>query len=231
MNSPEGQQGPGPPPDLKSDTWARDYNEVKELGEKFSTKRTPQQAETARLWLAAGPIGYHPWVRQIPIAMHMSVVDTARFMALVSLAEADALQSVFAAKYHYMFWRPMTAIRNGDNDDNKATEPDPTWEPLDNTPPHPEYPCAHCILSGAVTTVIKKILGTPEIPEVLISSPTAPGAVHRFTNVDRISDEIAVARIYAGFHYRNSTEVGHQMGQEIGEFVVAKVLRPMAAGR
>ena len=125
---------PSPPPDLKSDTWARDYNEIKEVGEKFSTKRTPQQTETARLWLAAGPIGYNPWVRQIAIAKNMSVIDTARFMALVSIAEADAIQAVFAAKWYYMFWRPMTAIRNGDIDGNPATERDPTWEPIDTTP-------------------------------------------------------------------------------------------------
>jgi hypothetical protein len=218
---------PGPPPDLKSDVWARDYNEIKEIGEKYSTKRTPEQTETARLWLAAGPIAYHPWVRQIAIAKNMSVIDTARFMALVSLAEADAVQSVYAAKYHYTFWRPMTAIRNGDIDGNDATERDATWEPVDLTPLHPEYPCAHCILSGAVTTVIKQTIGTADIPEVSVSTPTAPGVVHKFSNLDAVADEIAMARIYAGFHYRNSTEVGREMGQKIGEYVVANALRPI----
>jgi hypothetical protein len=218
---------PGPPPDLKSAVWARDYNEIRDIGEKYSTSRTPQQTETARLWLAAGPISYHPWVRQIPIAKNMSVIDTARFMALVALAEADAVQSVYAAKYHYMFWRPMTAIRNGDIDGNDATERDATWEPIDLTPLHPEYPCAHCILSGAVTTVIETIIGTADIPEVTVSTPTAPGVVHRFTNLDGIADEIAMARIYAGFHYRNSTEVGRTMGQKIGQYVVANALQPV----
>jgi hypothetical protein len=218
---------PGPPPDLKSDIWARDYNEIKEIGEKFSTKRTPLQTETAKLWLAAGPIAYHPWVRQIAIAKDMSVIDAARFMALVSIAEADAIQSVYAAKWEYLFWRPMTAIRNGDKDGNDKTERDATWEPLYNTPLHPEYPCAHCILSGAVTTVIQKVIGTNDIPEVSISTPTAPGVVHKATNLNAIADEIASARIYAGFHYRNSTEVGRDMGQKIGEYVVTNALQPM----
>ena len=218
---------PGPPPDLKSDTWARDYNEIKELGEKFSTKRTPQQTETARLWLAAGPIAYNTWVRQIAIAKDMSVIDTARLMALASLAAADAVQAVYEAKWHYMFWRPMTAIRNGDIDGNDKTERDATWEALDVTPLHPEYPCAHCILSGAVTTVIEKVIGSNDIPEVSISTPTAPGAVHKANNLAAIADEIALARIYAGFHYRNSTEVGRAMGQKIGEYVVANALQPM----
>ena len=88
------------------------------MGEKYSTRRTPQQTETERLWLAGGPIGYHPWERQIAIARKMSVVDSAELIALISVAEADAVQSVFAAKWHYMFWRPMTAIRNGDIDEN-----------------------------------------------------------------------------------------------------------------
>src|SRR4051812_39463842 len=97
---------PGPPPDLKSEVWARDYNEIKEIGEKFSAKRTSQQTETAKLWLAAGPTAYNTWVRQIAIAKNMSVIDTARFMALTSMAGADAVQAVYAAKWHYMFWRP-----------------------------------------------------------------------------------------------------------------------------
>lgn len=218
---------PGPPPDLKGPVWARDYNEIMEIGDKYSSKRTPAQTETARLWLAAGPIAYHPWVRQIPIAMNMSVIDTARLLALVSIAEADAIQSVFAAKYHYMFWRPMTAIRNGDIDGNDATQREATWEPLDITPLHPEYPCAHCILSGAVTAVIKATIGTADIPEVTVTSPTAPGVAHKFTNLDAIADEIAMARIYAGFHYRNSTEVGRNMGQKIGAYVVANSMQPL----
>jgi hypothetical protein len=216
---------PGPPPDLKSETWARDYNEIKAVGERFSTTRTPEQTDTARLWLTNGPIGYNPWVRQIAIDKNMTVIDTARFMALVALAEADALQAVFEAKYHYMFWRPITAIRNGDIDGNDATERVATWEPIDVTPLHPEYPCAHCILSGAATAVIRQILGTADV-EVTISNPAAPGVVHKFTNLDAISAEVALARIYAGFHYRNSTEVGRDMGQKIGNYIYANALQP-----
>jgi hypothetical protein len=157
----------------------------------------------------------------------MSVVDTARFMALLSVAEADAIQSVYAAKWHYMFWRPMTAIRNGDIDGNPSTEREATWEPIDNTPLHPEYPCAHCIVSGAVTTVIANVLGTTDIPEVAIGTPTAPGVTHRFRNTNDIAQEIAMARIYAGFHYRNSTLVGQDMGRKIGEYVVVNAMQPM----
>ena len=216
----------GPPPDLKSEIWARDYNEIRAVGEKFSKTRTPAQTETGRMWLTVGPLAYNSWVRQIAISKNMSVIDAARFMTLATMAEADAIQAVYEAKYHYMFWRPITAIRNGDIDGNDATEREATWEPIDNTPLHPEYPCAHCIVSSAATTVIKLMLGTADVPELSISMPTAPGVVHKFTNVDAISTEIALARIYAGFHYRNSTEVGGAMGQKIGEYVYANALQP-----
>jgi hypothetical protein len=226
MTSPS-QFRPGPPPDLKSDTWANDYNEIKDLGDKNSTKRTARQTEDARFWLTTGPIATHPLERQIVLAKNMSVVDSARFMAVVSVAEADAVQAVYEAKWNYMFWRPMTAIRNGDIDGNPATERDAKWEPIDITPLHPEYPCAHCIVSTAVATAIEEMLGTKEIPEVALSNPTAPGVTHRFANLDDFTQEIAMARIYAGFHYRNSTIVGREMGRQIGEYVIANTMQPL----
>jgi PAP2 superfamily len=223
---------PGPPPSLKSEQWARDYNEIKNLGEKNSTKRTARQTEDAHFWLLVGPRTYLPLPRQIVIAENMNVLDSARFMALVSVAAADALIAVFDAKYKYEFWRPITAIRNGDIDGNPATERVAGWQPIDATPMHPEYPCAHCIVSSAVAAVVKGILGTDEIPEVALTSPFAPGVTHRFTNLRTYTEEVATARICAGFHYRNSTVVGREMGQQIGEYVVESVMRPRkTAGR
>ena len=156
----------------------------------------------------------------------MSLVDSARFMALASVACADAFIAVFDAKYHYDFWRPITAIRNGDTDDNPATDRDATWLPIDNTPMHPEYPCAHCITSAALASVVETLFGTAEIPEVAMTSPTAPGVTHRWTNLNAYADEVALARIYAGFHYRFSAEVGQDMGRRIGKLVVEKILKP-----
>jgi hypothetical protein len=218
---------PGPPPDLKSEEWAKDYNEIKELGEKNSGKRTPRQTEDARFWLTTGPLATHPLERQIVIGKGMSVLSSAHFMALASAAEADAIQAVYEAKYHYQFWRPITAIRNGDIAGNPDTAPAPTWEPIDATPMHPEYPCAHCIVSMAVATVIEATLGSADIPEVAITMPSAPGVTHRFANLKAFTDEVANARIYAGFHYRNSTVVGQSMGREIGVYVTKTTLQPL----
>src|SRR5262249_52300860 len=113
------------------------------VGEK-SAKRTAQQTQTARFWLVSGPIAYHPFVRELARAKGMDVVDSARFMALASLATNDALVAVLDAKYHYNFWRPVTAIRNADIDNNAATDREAAWQPIADTPMHPEYPCAHC---------------------------------------------------------------------------------------
>jgi hypothetical protein len=217
---------PGPPVSLESTEWATDYNEIKDYGGKTSAKRSPQQTETARFWLMVGPPAYHPFVRKLVAAKQMSVGDSARLMTLAAIGLNEALIAVFDAKYHYNFWRPITSIRNGDIDGNPATDPEATWQPIDNTPMHPEYPCAHCILSGSVSGVIKAVLGTEDIPEIAIMSPTAPGITHRFTNLTAFTDEVANARIWAGFHYRSSTRVGTDMGLQIGEYVVKNVMQP-----
>jgi hypothetical protein len=216
---------PQPPIPLNGEEWAADYNEIKALGGRTSTKRTARQTEDGQFWLITGPASYYPIVRQLVVAKKMDLVDSARFMALASTAAADAYISVFDAKYHYDFWRPITAIRNADNDDNPATERDATWQPIDNTPMHPEYPCAHCITSAAVAAVIEAALGSADIPEVTMSSPTAPGATHRWTNVWAYADEVSMARIYAGFHYRFSTRVGQDMGGKIGQLVVQNLMQ------
>jgi hypothetical protein len=224
MTSPS-QFRPQPPIPLAGEEWAADYNEIKNLGGKNSTKRTARQTEDGRFWLITGPASYYPIVRQLVVAKRMDVIDSARFMALVSTAVADAYIAVFDAKYHYDFWRPITAIRNGDIDGNPATELDAIWQPIDNTPMHPEYPCAHCITSAAVAAVVEAVLDSADIPEVTMTSPTAPGATHRWTNVWAYADEVSMARIYAGFHYRFSTRVGQDMGRKIGRLVVESLMQ------
>jgi hypothetical protein len=128
--------------------------------------------------------------------------------------------------YQYNFWRPITAIRNGDMDDNPKTERDPSWQPIDNTPMHPEYPCAHCIGSAALAAVVEALFGTADIPEVAMTSSTAPGVTHRWTNLRAYTDEVSQARIWAGFHYRFSAQVGQDMGRKIGVHVVKTLMQP-----
>ena len=118
---------------MGSEQWAADYNEIKDFGGKASTRRSARQTEDARFWLITGPVAYHPIARQLVVSRKMDVTDSARFMALVAMAEADAYIAVMDGKYHYDFWRPITAIRNANLSGNPAVAPEAGWQPIDNT--------------------------------------------------------------------------------------------------
>lgn len=215
---------PAAPPALDSETWIKDVNEVREFGGLHSTKRTELQTNIARFWFVTGPQAWNPIVRQLVAAKKLDLVDSARLFALVAMATDDAFIAVFDAKYTYNFWRPITAIRNADLTPNTTAPRDPSWRPLGDTPMHPEYPCAHCITSSAAGAVLKGEFGN-EIPEVSMTSPTAHGVTRKWTRIQDYIDEISVARIYAGFHYRFSTRIGEEMGRQIGDLTAATRLR------
>jgi PAP2 superfamily len=210
---------PGPPPALNSDIWTRDLNEIREIGGSTSTKRSVEQTTIARFWFFTGPRTYNPIVRQVASTRKMDLVDSARLYALAAIAGVDAFIAVFDAKYTYNLWRPITAIRNADLTSNPATPRDASWLPLGTTPMHPEYPCAHCIVAAAIATVLQGVVGD-EPGEIALASPTAPGVTRKWTRLTEYCDEVSNARVYAGFHYRFSTEVGKEMGRKIGELTV-----------
>ncbi len=226
MTSPD-QFRPGPPPALTSALWARDYNEIKAFGGKKSARRTAEQTEIARFWETTIPSIYHGVVRSVAAMPGREVTQNARLFSAVTQAMDDAMIAVFDAKYHYNFWRPVTAIRNGDIDGNDATERDSSWTPFIDTPLHPEYPCAHCIISATVGTVLQAEIGTGSMPTLTTTSVTADGATRSWTNIDDFVHEVANARIYDGVHYRTSTEVGTAMGKLIGKLAVAKYSLPL----
>lgn len=213
---------PGPPPDLKSELWARDYNEIKTMGAKMGSKRSDEQTAIARFWETTGAAVYIPAILSVANSQNREVTQNARLLAIVGQAMDDALIAVFDAKYAYNFWRPVTAVRNGDIDGNDATERDPSWTPFIETPMHPEYPCAHCIVASTVGTVLKAELSNAQMPPLSSVSPTAPGVTRRWTRIDDFVREVSEARICDGVHYRNSTEVGTAMGKSVGELVYSK---------
>jgi PAP2 superfamily protein len=218
---------PGPPPALTSEAWARDYNEIKAIGSKNSTRRSPEQTAMAKFWEATAPAVYWPVARAVAAAPGRDVTANARLLAIAAMAMDDALIAVFDAKYTYNLWRPVTAIRNGDADGNDATERDPSWTPFIDTPMHPEYPCAHCIVSASLGAVLQAELGSSPVPAMSSASSTAGGAVRTWKSVDEFVQEVAVARIYDGVHYRNSTVVGTAMGKQIGELAVKSFPKPI----
>jgi hypothetical protein len=213
------QLRPGPPPALKSELWARDYNEIKAVGSATSSVRTAEQTEIARFWATALPDIHIGLARSVATAPGREVTRNARLYAAVAASMNETETAVFEAKYHYLFWRPITAIRNGDRDDNPATERDADWVPLIATPMQPEYPCAHCMLAAAITTVLRAEAGGNSALNLSTTSNTAPGVTRRWTSTDAVVQEVSMARIWAGVHYRNSTEVGNRMGEQVGELV------------
>jgi hypothetical protein len=210
---------PGAPPSVTSDVWKRDLDEIKSLGGKTSTRRTPEQTAIAQFWEATAPAVYWPVARSVTAAPGRDVSDNARVLAVAAMAMDDALIAVFDAKYTYNFWRPVTAIRNAQGDAGDAG-----WTPFIDTPMHPEYPCAHCIVSASLGAVLEAEVGTGPV-KLSSASSTAGGAVRTWNSVADFVQEVAVARIYDGVHYRNSTEVGTAMGRKIGELAARKVPR------
>ncbi|MEP6874043.1 MAG: vanadium-dependent haloperoxidase [Burkholderiales bacterium] len=219
------QLRPGPPPALASELWSRDYNEIKALGGKASTRRSAEQTEIARFWEATQPAIYYPLARAVALQPGRELTQNARLLAAVGMAIDDALIAIFDAKYAYNFWRPVTAIRNGDKDGNDATERDPTWTPFIDTPMHPEYPCAHCVVSASLGAVLQAEIGNGPVPALATTSPTAPGVTRSWGSIAEFTQEVANARIYDGVHFRHSTEVGTAMGRKVGEMIAAKMLR------
>jgi len=217
---------PGPPPALNSPAWTADLNEIREVGGRTSSKRTANQTEAARFWAATGPHCWNPIVRQLAAAKKLDLTESARLFALVALATADSFIAVFEAKYQYNLWRPVTAIRNADITGNADTPREASWLPLIDTPMHPEYPCAHCISSGAAATAMQQVLGD-DLPAFTMTSPALPGVTRRWTRLQDYSDEVSNARIWGGIHYRFSTVVGQDMGRKIAELTVKTQLLPV----
>lgn len=223
----EGSQfRPGPPYALSSEAWARDYNEVRRMGTKRNSERNAEQTQIASFWEIVGPVTYSPLAQQVAANGRLDLLGHARLLALVSMATADTAVAVFEAKYAYGFWRPITAIRNGDRDSNDATTRDPTWEPFLPTPMHPEYPCAHCAIQGSAARVLELLVGN-DIATVTLTSSTAPDAERRYSRLTDYVAEVVNARIYGGMHFRRSGEVGVELGRRIAEEVMRRQLLPL----
>jgi hypothetical protein len=212
---------PGPPPALKSAQWARDYNEIKAVGSVDSKTRTSEQTDIGRFWATALPDVHIGVVQSLANAPGREVTRNARLFAVVTGAINDAEIAVLEAKFHYLFWRPITAIRNGDKDGNDATERDPDWTPLIATPMHPEYPCAHCIIASVIAEVIRADVGKEPLPTLSSHSNTLRGVTRYWTRTEDVVKEVSDARVYDGVHYRTSCEVGNHMGEQVAAVVMS----------
>jgi hypothetical protein len=223
MMSPS-QFRPGPPPDLTSQQYADDVNETKAIGRVDSTNRTPDQTHLALLWQAVSTADVFRSVRAI-LPADMDLDAEARLFALLGMAHCDALIAVFDAKYTYNFWRPYHAIRLADTDGNPLTDPDVTWTSLVFPPRHQEYPSAHSIATGAFMRVLERELGDEHT--FVLSSPGYPSFIWTFDRFSDAAAQVKEARIWAGIHFRNSCNVGAEMGVALGDYIADNMLPPI----
>ena len=209
-----------PPPDLTSDEWAEDYNEVKSIGSLASTTRTAEQTEIGYFWADSGPLLWQNALRYISGNYLHDIGDSARMYALAEAAMADAQIACWDSKYFYTFWRPITAIRLGDQDGNPATTVDPAWQPLINTPNFPEYPSGHADISAAVSHVLQLFFGTDELSfQMTTTNALAPQKTRSFSRLSQAEQEVIDARVYVGIHYRNSDTTAAAQGRRVAHWV------------
>jgi hypothetical protein len=228
----------GPPLGLSSTHYARDFNEVKDFGGDgvtTPTKRTAWQTEVAHFWWESSPLMWNRIGRTLAVKKQLDLWEQARMFGLLNMALADGYISVLDEKYHYAFWRPVTAIHAGDTDGNPATAADPTWTPLEVTPGIPDYPSGHSIEGGAAAGVFLEFFGTDHVPFSACSVTVTTGdgtcgsahpVVHHFRNFTQAANENADSRVWIGFHFRYATEVGTAEGLRMGRWTATNRLQP-----
>jgi PAP2 superfamily len=218
---------PDDPPALTGARYAQDYHEVQALGAKVSAVRTADQEAIARFWYGSSPVSWSQIARTVAADQGLDAWEQARVLALVNLAMADGVIAGFDVKYRVNRWRPITAIRAGETDDNDETVGDPTWESLLNTPAHPDYVSTHAVQGGAAAVVLRQVFGTDQVDFTATSGVPFAGLTRAYGSFSEAAQENADSRVYAGVHFRYSTAEGLTLGERIGRFIVKHALRPV----
>lgn len=217
-----------PPPSLTGGLYTRDYNEVKDFGSLTNSKRTPEQTDLAYFWAGNYPAVWNETLRSISSAQGLNLSRSARLFALANMAMADAVITAWDTKFHYAFWRPITAIQNGNNDGNPKTAGDPAWQPLIVTPPYPDYTSGANNVTGAITRILRRFFSTNKMTFPVTT--TVPQAVlqtrtyHRFTDA---ADDVVSARVYEGIHFAFADSEARRQGESVAKWVFKHFLRPV----
>jgi hypothetical protein len=215
------------PPPLNSRAYAEDYNEVKAVGARVNSSRTPEQTQLAYFYAGNNVILWNRALREIAAAHTKNIGDNARLLALGTLAIADAVITAWDSKSHYVFWRPITAIREGDNDSNAQTAGDSTWEPLLNTPNYPEYTSGANNVVGALTRMLEIFFGTDYMPFTVFSEhPLADPKTRTYQRFSELAGDTVDVRIYHGVHFRFADEEGREQGRDVAQWVFEHFLQP-----
>jgi hypothetical protein len=211
----------GPEP-LGSPGYARDFREVMRYGRADSAVRTPQQTETVQFWAENTFTQYARSLRELAISHGLDTVETSRLLAKVHLAMADTVLAGFEAKYHFLFWRPVHAIKRADTDGNRWTAPDTSWTPA-LVVNHPEYPSGHALFTSAATRAVARYFGSERMSWTI--SSTITGTARTYPSLRALRAEVADARVWAGLHFRHATIDGDLIGRQV-ERLAAHFLRP-----
>ncbi len=215
---------PSAPPPLYSAEYTADFNEIKVMGSKSSTNRTPDETDAALFWNPGNPPDFwDPVAITLAEKHHFSLLKTAHLLAHVNLAMSDAMIGCWDAKYTYVTWRPVTAIQLADTDGNPDTLADPTWTPLLVTPPFPGYPSAHSCASSAATRVLSEYFG--EDTAITVTNDALPGLMRSFPSFSAALEEVINARVFGGIHFRTDCEAGQTLGNSVGEYIIRHSLK------
>jgi hypothetical protein len=219
---------PGGPPALTSARYTQDFEETRTMGRLVSGGRTTDETLYSNFWNVSTAGQYWNQIaRTVGADHHLTFSENARLLALVDLAMADAAIGCWEAKYHYVFWRPVTAIPLGATDGNPATPAEAGWTPLLVTPAHPEYPSGHSCVSGAAGRVLSLYFGNEEsfvITTDVVTLAVPLGTTRSFSSFSQANDEVRNARIFAGIHFRSATDDGQALGAAVADYVAAHAL-------
>jgi len=219
------QFGQQPPPALTSARYTRDFNEVKALGSLTSTARTPAQTATALFFSGNALVQYNAGLRDQVTVRRLGIVEAARMFAAVDMSVADAIITVWRAKYDFGFWRPITAINLADTDGNPATIADPTWTPLLVTPPYPDYPSGYNAFNATVSRGLEDVFRTRHLDLTLPS--TAVPEVRRYDSGRVLRRDVVNARVWLGIHFRFADTASRDLGIAIADWVLDHYFQPV----
>ena len=201
---------------LTSAEYAADFAEVKSLGSRASTTRSADQTDAARFWTENAIGMWSRIFRKLSVDHGLSIVQNARFFAMLYLTGADAAITCWADKAYWSFWRPITAIRGAANDGNPATEADAAWLPLIDTPPYPDHSSGHSCLSGSIVYTLQDFFGTDKIG--FTETSTATGTTRSFARFSDAIKEIVSARVWSGLHFRYADTSGANIGKHVAHW-------------
>jgi hypothetical protein len=221
------QFAPPAPPALTSARYTRDFNEVKALGSDNSTERTADQTSTARFFSGSALVQFNAALRDQVSVRQLDIAAAARMFAAADMSVADALITVWHAKYVYGFWRPITAINLADTDGNPATSPDPSWVPLVATPNYPEYPSGYSAYTSTESHALENLFATRHLQMTLIST-AVPGTQRFYDSGSALRQDVVDARVWLGIHFRTADTASRDLGEQLAAWTLDHYFQPVA---